>query len=498
MVRFSVDAVPEVFLGSAESSRAISEAVRGGTVRKLGPRLYTRNTSEPPEDVVRRNLWLIVGLLFPDAVVSHRTALEARPTPRGTVFLTGPYDRQVELPGLRIRQIKGAGPLEGDNRFVQTLWLASPARAYLECMRRRVRGTESPALSRAEIEERLERLIRNGGESEANALRDRARALAGPLEAEGAFAELDALIGALLGTRPAQLEAPAARARAAGEPYDSGRMELFQALHSALLEWAVRPRPDEVVEGPEFENLAFVDAYFSNFIEGTEFEVQEAVEIVFGQRIPRHRPEDAHDILGTYRVVGSPREMARSAVAEGATFESFLALVRRRHAVIMGGRPDKRPGELKQVVNRAGLTVFVTPELAIGTLRQGFEMLRSLSDPFRRAAFVTFLIAEVHPFDDGNGRIARAMMNGELVSGRQRRIFIPTAYREDYLLALRALSRRGNPDPFILMLDRIQAFSASIEFRDLQAAIRVLEASNAFDKDADARLRMPPRMPPPS
>ena len=27
-----------------------------------------------------------------------------------------------------------------------------------------------------------------------------------------------------------------------------------------------------------------------------------------------------------------------------------------------------------------------------------------------------FLISEVHPFDDGNGRIARVMMNAELVS----------------------------------------------------------------------------------
>lgn len=39
MVRFSVDAVPEVFLGTKGSSRDISEAVREGAVRKLGPRL---------------------------------------------------------------------------------------------------------------------------------------------------------------------------------------------------------------------------------------------------------------------------------------------------------------------------------------------------------------------------------------------------------------------------------------------------------------------------
>lgn len=484
--------LPEIFLSSARTSDVVAKAVRSGEVRRLGARLYTSNTREPPEEVVRRNRWLIVGLLFPDAVVSHRTALEAQPTPRGTVFLSGAYDRIVELPGLRIRQIRGPGPLEGDNRFVQTLWLASPARAYLECLRvRRVRGPESPALTRRAIEERLDRLIRHSGEDEINALRDRARAIAPDLGAEEAFAELDALIGTLLGTRAAELTAPAAIARAAGEPYDSYRLELFQALHSELLRWSVRPRSDPVTDGPAFRNLAFFDAYFSNFIEGTEFEIDEAIGIVFENRIPRARPEDAHDVLGTFQLVASPVEMTRSAVREGTEFEQFLGLVRRRHATIMGGRLEKRPGEFKAETNRAGLTVFVAPGLVVGTLRQGFEMLRSLQGPFQRAAFLAFLLTEVHPFDDGNGRIARAMMNAELVAGGQRRILIPTAYREDYLLALRALSRRGDAEPLVRMLDYAQAFTRAVDFTDLDRAVEILRACHAFDTDADARLRMP-------
>jgi fido (protein-threonine AMPylation protein) len=103
-----------------------------------------------------------------------------------------------------------------------------------------------------------------------------------------------------------------------------------------------------------------------------------------------------------------------------------------------------------------------------------------------------FLVAEVHPFDDGNGRIARAMMNGELISGRQRRIFIPTSYRDDYLLALRALSRQGVPDPLIRMLEYAQAFSAAIDFTGLQGALEILRRCNAFERDTEARLRMPP------
>ncbi len=394
---------------------------------------------------------------------------------------------------LRIRQIPGPGPLEGDNRFIQTLWLASTARALLECLRtRRVRGLESPSLPRADVEERLDRLIRFSGEGEAKTLRDRARAIAAELDAAEAEAELQALVGALLGTRLTGLASPVALARSIGQPYDSARAELFHTLHAALLAWQPRPRPDSVREGPAFANLAFVDAYFSNFIEGTEFEVQEAVAIVFENRIPRSRPEDAHDILGTYRIVSNLRELWRSAAAPGASFEGFVATLRRHHATLMGGRPDKRPGELKAEVNRAGLTVFVAPELVYGTLRHGFQLLRSLPEPFKRAVLMMFVLSEVHPFDDGNGRLARVMMNGELVSGGERRIFIPTSYRDDYLLALRALSRQREPGPLLKMLDHAQAFSAAIDFTDLQAALDTLRRSNAFERDTDARLRMPP------
>lgn len=57
-------------------------------------------------------------------------------------------------------------------------------------------------------------------------------------------------------------------------------------------------------------------------------------------------------------------------------------------------------------------------------------------NPIARAIYMMFLVTEVHPFDDGNGRIARIMMNAELVNGGSSKIIIPTVYREDYMLAL--------------------------------------------------------------
>ncbi len=133
----------------------------------------------------------------------------------------------------------------------------------------------------------------------------------------------------------------------------------------------------------------------------------------------------------------------------------------------------------------------MTPELVVGTLMKGIEPYLALDDPFTRAIYMMFLVAEVHPYTDGNGRMARVMMNAELVHTERCRVIIPTVYREDYLLALRALSRSQRSEPLLRMLDRAQEFSAHIEFTDLQQAIGVLQKCRAFESDPDAILRMP-------
>jgi Fic family protein len=158
---------------------------------------------------------------------------------------------------------------------------------------------------------------------------------------------------------------------------------------------------------------------------------------------------------------------------------------------MLHARPETHPGRFKEVANRAGDTLFVTPELVVGTMTRGLSILPSLADPFQRAVFMMFFISETHPFNDGNGRLARAMMNAELIAGGQRRIIIPTAYRDDYLGGLRRLSRQDDPRTLIQVLDFAQRFTAAIDFRNLDEAGLALEECGAFRTGEDARLRMP-------
>ena len=493
----TLDQMPEAFVSGTAISREVSRAVQAGKLRKIASRLYTRNLTDKPETVIRRNLWNIVAGYFPGALIADRTALENAPAEEGSVCLVAERGNDVELPGLVLRPRRGKGPLPTDRPFIAGLFLSSTARAYLENMRasRARGGTVARTLPRRQIEERLDTLIRRSGEDAARRLRDEVRALAPALDLKDEALALDAIIGTLLGTREAELSAPTALARRKGRPYDPDRLALFQTLHAALRNHPPIARIAPVRGAEAAATLAFFEAYFSNFIEGTEFAVEEAADICFRGVIPNERPEDAHDVLGTWRIVSDAEEMRRTPQDRAA----LVRLLRARHAAIMERRPDKRPGEFKLAENRAGSIVFVAPDLVDGTLDQGFDLCRSLETPFQRAVFAMFLIAEVHPFADGNGRTARIMMNAELVAAGEERIVVPTVFRSHYLSALKALSQNGRAEPLIRMLDFAQKWTAAIDWRTVEETRRELDACNAFLDPAVAdeegkRLRMPERI----
>ncbi len=484
-------AMPEAFVSNVDLAAAVSRAVKAGTLRRLGSRLYTRNLKDPPSKIVQRNLWPLIAAYLPDALIADRTAIENRPAADGSVFLIAGHKRDIVLPGVILRPRKGPPPLESDRPFIASLRIASPARAFVENMRpSRARAGVSRTLTKREIEEHLDEMVRHGGEEALQRLRNDARGIAAQLNLLDEFQRLDALIGALLGSRNTpSLESPVAAARAAGHPYDPHRLDLFQRLHAELAGSAPVTRLARATDGPA---LPFFEAYFSNFIEGTEFAVDEAADIVFKGYIPKTRPEDAHDVLGTWKVVSNAKEMSRLP----RNIEELTALLQSRHAQIMEGRADKGPGRFKIEANRAGATYFVAPELVEGTLAKGFEIYRGLTAPLHRAIFIMFVIAEVHPFADGNGRVARIMMNAELVAAGESRIIVPTVYRNNYLMALKALSQNGITGAIVRTMDFAQRYTAAVDFAELERARFILDRTHAFtdSNEADAagiRLTLP-------
>jgi len=482
----------EVVFSSSDSkhSKQISKLEKEGKLRKIASRIYTPNFTDSPETIIRRNLFTILGKLYPGSMLSHRSALEFRPTSAGHIFLTYTYTKKINLPGITIRFMEGPGPIEGDNPVSGELYASRLERAILENLQvSRRPGPESKTLTLPAIEDRLEKIIRVKGEAGLNEIRDKARDIAGNLDMQAEFEKLNKLISALLNTQPSKiLSSPLAVARAFGNPYDPARLSLFEKLFVELKQHEFKNMPEKNTSNQSFRNFAFFEAYFSNYIEGTEFELEEAKRIIETNTPIPTRDEDSHDVLGTYKLVSNRDEMNITPV----TPEQMLEILLYRHKVLLSARLSKKPGQFKDKNNRAGETYFVDHTLVKGTLIKGFDFYQALTDPFSKAIYLMFLVSEVHPFLDGNGRIARVMMNAELVKQEQSKIIIPTVYRDDYVGALRRLTRQDDAAAYVRMMLRAHEFSATIVGDDMNAMEKHLEDSNAFKEHDKGKLKIIP------
>ena len=460
-----------------------------GRVKKIAPKVYTTNLMDSPEEILRRNLLELLSWRFPGCVVSHRSAQSMHPTEHGNVYVTYSFTKRiVAYPGLILNVMNGPKPVSDDIRIGSlNVYISSEYRWILEVLQpsRADKNGESKGMTQADVEHRMEDMLNRGGEDALNRFRDKTRQVAAELQMADEFDRLNTIISALLATHDSNvLTSEFGKARALGNPVDRNRVRLFETLHEHLSNMYFPSVAEPYHNETEYQLFAFFESYFSNYIEGTRFEVSEAKQIVeTGVSIPMRR-EDSHDILATYKLLANRQEMNIVPKTEN----EFIEILRYRHRIMLEGRGNCLPGMFKQRQNQAGDTVFVAPDLVEGTLRYGFRYYLTLPSPMAKAIYMMFLCSEVHPFTDGNGRISRMMMNAELNAAGQSHIIVPTVFREDYLLALRKLSRNGLPDTYVGVMERLHRFSSSITCSDFESARLFLERTNAFSDAENAHL----------
>jgi len=463
---------------SSAEIRAAQRRLREGALRRIAPGVVTSLSEENWPALIARERIRLLAALYPKAVIGPRSAFHGGGPVEGVMYLTYTYTKRVELPGLTVQLLDGHGPAQGDAPMMgRELYFPSTPRVLLENLAVS-RGKVKKSVGRAAVEQRLIETCEARGEDALNNIRDQARALAPTLGLERELDILDTLIGGILGTREAEMSTAVGKAMTASIPYDANRLALFEKL-AEVLRATPLGQPEAVVKSEQSRaHFAFLESYFSNFIEGTEFDVREARGFVLEGKPITERPKDSHDIIGVFRQALNPG-WANQTLSYG---EPVLNQLRERHADQMKERPEIGPGEFKTIANRAGNTEFVVPRLARGTLVEGSKLLPTVPAGTARALMAMFLVSEVHPFTDGNGRLARLVMNAELSVVDSCRIIVPTLFREEYLDCLRVLTRDGNPKPFLDAMQWIHKWTASFDYEDLDKAIAEMKACNAFEK----------------
>ncbi|MGA1819735.1 MAG: Fic family protein [Thermoplasmatota archaeon] len=133
-----------------------------------------------------------------------------------------------------------------------------------------------------------------------------------------------------------------------------------------------------------------------------------------------------------------------------------LDLMRKLHSLVQRNIDDEQAGNTRRIqVGVVGSTfdpppaIFVEEELAdlVDWYRENPDNL----PVFELACIFHYRFVHIHPFVDGNGRVARELMNFILQKHGYPPLIVEINDREDYLKRLQ-LADEGDPAPFIEML----------------------------------------------
>lgn len=204
-----------------------------------------------------------------------------------------------------------------------------------------------------------------------------------------------------------------------------------------------------------------LDAYHSLSIEGYQVTPELVRRVASGSWDPELQPSD--------------RDSANALAARG-----YWLAFRRARDTVRGilGSADKV--ELLRTAHRDWYREMFSPHVAAGLMTAGslagyrthpvylrgsrhvpprsdvlrdampalFDLIEGEPSPAIRAVLGHWLFGYVHPFPDGNGRIARLLMNALLAGGGYPWTVIRVEDRDEYLAALEAASVAGDVGPF--------------------------------------------------
>lgn len=205
-----------------------------------------------------------------------------------------------------------------------------------------------------------------------------------------------------------------------------------------------------------------LDAYFrigvtyaSNALEGNSLTLSETkVLLEDGITVGGKPIRDCYEATGHARAYDYMLETARGGPLQFRE-EDILQL----HALFYSGIDPAHAGRYREGQVFITGTEYVPPmaeevPVQMAALMEELNRKKDTLHPVVLAAYAHRRLVDIHPFQDGNGRTARLLMNLILVNRGYCIATIPPILRHDYITALQQAQRTRNPTdtPFVNLI----------------------------------------------
>jgi fido (protein-threonine AMPylation protein) len=107
---------------------------------------------------------------------------------------------------------------------------------------------------------------------------------------------------------------------------------------------------------------------------------------------------------------------------------------------------------IHQVYIKGSMHTPLNPDAVRDAIPVLFDLLENEPNAAVRAILGHFFFVYIHPYMDGNGRIARFLMNTQFISGGYHWVVIPVERRQEYMVALEKASANGDISDFAKFL----------------------------------------------
>ena len=203
--------------------------------------------------------------------------------------------------------------------------------------------------------------------------------------------------------------------------------------------------PKEVKELDAYFRIGMT--YASNALEGNSLTLTETkILLEDGLTVGGKPLRDCYEAVGHAHAYDFMLKAAQT-----TPFNFTEEVIQRLHKLFFQKIDEDKAGVYRDVqVFITGTDYVPPPANEIPILMKAFveEMAikRDILHPVQLAAFAHQKLADIHPFEDGNGRTARLVMNLIIINRGYQIVTIPPILRREYIAALEASRREKNPD----------------------------------------------------